>query len=35
MVPVNKRENALAETLRVSLLLNFESKVKENESVTD
>lgn len=35
MVPVNKQENALAETLRVSLLLNFESKIKENESVTD
>ncbi len=35
LVPVNKQENALAETLRVSLLLNFESKVKENESVTD
>ena len=35
LVPTNKRENALAETLRVSLHLNFESKVKENESVTD
>ena len=35
MVPTNKRENALAETLRISLFLNFESKVKENESVTD
>jgi len=35
MVPVNKQENALAETLRITLLLNFESKVKENESVTD
>lgn len=35
MVPVNKQENALAETLRVSLFLNFESKLKENESVTD
>jgi Type IX secretion system protein PorV len=35
MVPVNKQENALAETLRITLLLAFESKVKENESVTD
>jgi hypothetical protein len=35
MVPTNKRENALAETLRISLFLNFESKIKENESVTD
>jgi len=35
MVPVNKQENALAETLRISLHLNFESKIKENESVTD
>lgn len=35
LVPVNKQENALAETLRISLHLKFESKVKENESVTD
>jgi hypothetical protein len=35
LVPVNKRENALAETIRFTLLLNFESKMKENESVTD
>ncbi len=35
LVPVNKQENALAETLRISLLLNFESKEKENDSVTD
>lgn len=35
LVPVNKQENALAETLRISLLLNFESKKAENDSVTD
>jgi hypothetical protein len=35
LVPVNKRENALAETIRFTLLLNIDSKLKENESVTD
>jgi hypothetical protein len=35
LVPVNKRENALAETIRFTLMLNFESKLKENDSVTD
>lgn len=35
MVPTNKRENALAETIRFTVMLNFESKVKENDSVTD
>jgi hypothetical protein len=35
LVPVNKQENALAETIRISLHLNFESKKNENESVTD
>ena len=35
LVPANKRENALAETLRISLFYNIENKAKENESVTD
>ncbi len=35
LVPTNKRENALAETLRISLFYNIENKAKENESVTD
>lgn len=35
LVPVNKRENALAETIRFTLFLNFENKIQENESVTD
>jgi hypothetical protein len=35
LVPTNKRENALAETLRLTIMLNFESKTRENDSVTD
>jgi len=35
LVPTNKRENALAETIRFTLMLNFDSKVRENDSVTD
>jgi hypothetical protein len=35
LVPVNKRENALAETIRFTLFLNFDNKIQENESVTD
>lgn len=35
LVPTNKRENALAETLRITLFYNIENKAKENESVTD
>jgi len=35
MVPTNKRENALAETIRFTLMLNFENKARENDSVTD
>ena len=35
MVPTNKRENALAETLRLTLFLKFIAKDKEDESVTD
>ena len=35
LVPTNKRENALAETIRFTLMLNFEGKTTENDSVTD
>jgi len=35
MVPTNKRENALAETIRFSLFLKVIAKDKEDESVTD
>lgn len=35
LVPTNKRENALAETLRFTLMITMENKVKEEESVTD
>ena len=35
MVPTNKRENALAETLRFTIMMNFDKKVKEDDSVTD
>lgn len=35
LVPTNKRENALAETLRLTIMLNFESKTRETDSVTD
>lgn len=35
LVPTNKRENALAETIRLTIMLNFESKTRENDSVTD
>jgi len=35
LVPTNKRENALAETLRLTIMLNFESKTREANSVTD
>jgi len=34
MVPTNKRESALAETLRFTLMILFEKKVKEDDSVT-
>jgi hypothetical protein len=33
LVPTNKRENALAETIRFTLMMNFEGKT--NDSVTD
>jgi hypothetical protein len=38
LVPTNKRENALAETIRITLMINFEKlkkDLKDNESVTD
>lgn len=35
LVPTNKRENALAETLRFSLMILIDNRVKEEESVTD
>jgi Type IX secretion system protein PorV len=35
LVPTNGRENALAETLRFTLMMLFEKKVKGDESVTD
>ena len=35
MVPTNKRESALAETLRFTITMLFEKKVKEDETVTD
>ncbi|MBX2915180.1 MAG: type IX secretion system outer membrane channel protein PorV [Cyclobacteriaceae bacterium] len=35
LVPTNKRENALAETLRITIMLTFEGKVREKDSVTD
>ncbi|MBS1542072.1 MAG: hypothetical protein JST14_00425, partial [Bacteroidetes bacterium] len=31
MVPTNKRENALAETLRFTLMMLFEKKSKQDE----
>ncbi len=35
LVPTNGRENALAETLRFTLMMLFEKKVKEDDSVQD
>ncbi|HQQ82451.1 MAG TPA: type IX secretion system outer membrane channel protein PorV [Cyclobacteriaceae bacterium] len=35
LVPTNKRENALAETLRFTLMMVFKQKEKEEEPVTD
>ena len=35
LVPTNKRENALAETIRFTLMINFDKKAKTDESVTD
>lgn len=35
LVPTNKRENALAETIRFTLMMTFKAKQKEDESVVD
>jgi len=35
LVPTNKRENALAETIRFTIMMYFDSKVQNEESVTD
>ncbi len=35
LVPTNSRNNALAETIRFTLMITFEPKEKEKESVTD
>jgi hypothetical protein len=35
MVPTNKRENALAETIRFTIMMVFNKKTSELESVTD
>lgn len=35
MVPTNKRENALAETLRFTMMIMIDNRVKEEESVID
>jgi hypothetical protein len=35
LVPTNKRENALAETLRFTIMMLFNKKVKEEEAPTD
>ncbi len=35
LVPTNKNENALAETLRFTLMMYFDAKNKDQESVTD
>lgn len=35
LVPTNRRENPLAETIRFTIMMNFAKKVQEDESVTD
>lgn len=35
LVPTNKRENALAETIRFTIMMYFDSKAQGEESVTD
>lgn len=35
LVPTNQRENALAETIRFTIMFNFEGKSGKNDSVTD
>jgi len=35
LVPTNKRENALAETIRFTIMMYFNNKTQDEESVTD
>lgn len=35
LVPTNKRENALAETIRFTIMMYFDNKIQNEESVTD
>ncbi|MEQ8303340.1 MAG: type IX secretion system outer membrane channel protein PorV [Cyclobacteriaceae bacterium] len=35
LVPTNKRENALAETIRFTIMMNFDKKTKSEDSVVD
>jgi hypothetical protein len=35
LVPTNGRENALAETIRFTLMMNFQNKKAEEDSATD
>lgn len=35
LVPTNKRENALAETIRFTIMMYFDNKIQSEESVTD
>ncbi|MBX7124105.1 MAG: type IX secretion system outer membrane channel protein PorV [Cyclobacteriaceae bacterium] len=35
MVPTNKRENALAETIRFTVMMNIDKKARQEESVAD
>jgi len=35
LVPTNKRENALAETIRFTIMMTFDNKAQGEESVTD
>lgn len=35
LVPTNKRENALAETIRFTIMMYFDNKAQSEESVTD
>ena len=35
LVPTNKRENALAETIRFTIMMNFDKKSKSEDSVLD
>jgi hypothetical protein len=35
LVPTNQRENALAETIRFTIIMHVDTKVKEQEVLTD